>query len=67
MDKYTALKTFKHVYHENSITVLHTEQIDEKNWLIEADFPDGIFYFTVSENTVSNSYNDADSAIRSVL
>lgn len=67
MDKYTALKTFKHVYHENSITVLHAEQIDEKNWLIKADFPDGVFYFTVSEKTVSNSYNNADSAIKSLL
>ncbi len=59
IDKNTAIKMFNRIYPEfRGIIVAETND----GVIIEADFPDGTFYFKVTENMVSSSYNTLEDA-----
>lgn len=60
-----AYKMFKSVYPERDIYA-YAKEIDGENCLVTADFPDGRFYFVVSQNCVSASYNSEEQAVKSV-
>ena len=61
IDKSTAIKMFNRIYPEfRGIIVAETND----GVISEAYFPDGIFYFKVTENTVSSSYDTLEDAKR---
>lgn len=64
-NKDAAIKEFRRIYPEDFISIFYTEEIGEW-WIIGADFPDGSFYFVITEDSVSSAYNDYDSAKRSI-
>lgn len=56
-------KSFARVYPEFRPIILGVSQ-DKTCLIVECEFPDGTFYFRVSENSVSSSYNTAEDADR---
>lgn len=54
--------SFRRVYPENKIrsTVL---KYSDRAALIEATFPDGVFWFVVTKNSVSSSYSNKNKAM----
>jgi hypothetical protein len=52
-----AIKQFKSIYPEREIFVCKVDKVNDNNYIIEAEFPDGTFYFVVSPRTVSSSFN----------
>lgn len=65
MTKDQAIQEFRRIYPEDFISIFFTEEIGEW-WIIGADFPDGSFYFVVNDYSVSSSFDDYDSAKRSI-
>lgn len=54
---------FKRVYPEFFSHAIGSSN-DRKYVIIECEFPDGIFWFKVNENTVSRAYSSKDEAAR---
>ena len=65
MTKDEAIRQFKRIYPESFIRVLNADKVKDK-YIISAYFPDGIFYFVVSENSVSSSYDTESDAKRRI-
>lgn len=57
------IKMFRSVYPEPQIQISRYE-IHGSKAIIEAYFPDGVFYFVVTKNSVSSAYNSYDYAIK---
>lgn len=71
MTKDDAIKQFRRIYPELEISAFFEAFNPDKkgeasNFIVTADFPDGTFYFIVTENSVSSSYNTREDAIRSI-
>lgn len=66
MDMQDAIKAFKKIYPDDFITVFKTKQIYNNTYILGASFPDGNFYFVIDGKNVSNSFNDYDSAKKSI-
>jgi hypothetical protein len=56
-------KSFARVYPEFRPYLLGASQ-DRTCIIVECEMPDGTFYFRVTENSVSSSYNTAEDADR---
>lgn len=56
-------KSFKRVYPEFRPYLLGASR-DRTCIIVECEMPDGTFYFRVTENSVSSSYNTAEDADR---
>lgn len=56
-------KNFSRIYPEFKPIVLGVCS-DKTSIIIQCDFPDGTFYFRVTENMVSHSYNTREDADR---
>ena len=54
-------KQFKQIYPEFLPKFLGASN-DRKALIVECSFPDGIFYFRVTEDSVSHSYNTKEQA-----
>ena len=65
MDNKKAYEMFKRIYPEKEITC-YPKEIDDKHSLVTSDFPDGRFYFIVTKNTVSSSYDSEEKAMKSI-
>jgi len=66
MDEYVleeCKKSFKKIYPEFISRPLGVSQ-DKMSVIFECDFPDGTFYFRVTENSVSHSYRIKEDADR---
>lgn len=59
MSKSDIITEFKRVYPEFYPSIIETT---ENAGIVETDFPDGTFYFIVTKNSVSASYNSLESA-----
>ena len=55
------IKSFRRVYPEKEISITICERLDDIGF-VQATFPDGTFYFAVSENTVSPAYGSLNDA-----
>lgn len=66
MDVSDAIKAFKRIYPEDSIQIFKTKQIYNNTYILGASFPDGDFYFVIDGNTVSSSFDDYNSARKSI-
>ena len=64
-NKDAAIKEFRRIYPEDFIQIFSVEEIGE-NYIFGVDFPDGTFYFVVTEYSVSSSYNSFDEAKRAI-
>lgn len=56
-------KSFRRVYPEFTSIVLCASK-DKCNVIIKCDFPDGTYYFSVDEKSVSSGYKSLDDADR---
>ena len=59
------ISSFRKVYPEKEIIVINCH-IQNNKGIIEASFPDGVYYFVVTENSVSSSYNSLKEAKNSM-
>lgn len=57
------IRTFKRVYPEPEINIIDIK-LFKNNCIMTVEFPDGIFYFVVDDNTISHSYKNFDDAKR---
>ncbi|MEE3344714.1 MAG: hypothetical protein VZS44_11510 [Bacilli bacterium] len=57
---------FRKIYSEQEIKIRNINLFDNCS-ILEADFPDGTFYFVVTNNSVSSSFNTYSDAKRSIL
>ncbi len=62
MNSKDAIDMFKKIYPEKEISGL-AEKIDNNNYLIKGEFPDGTFYFVATKSTLSPAYNTKKDAI----
>ena len=58
-----AKKQFSRIYPEFFSFPIGIGQ-DKKAVIMECEFPDGVFYFRVEDNSVSSSYNSKEDADR---
>lgn len=58
----TLIKSFRNVYPERSVIPGYIEPLDDEKGIVEGKFPDGTFFFIVSENSVSSSYDTFERA-----
>ena len=65
-DTNNARTMFRRFYPEKNVHIYSIKEISGDKTLIEAKFPDGIFYFIVHGNTVSPSYDTENEALRHV-
>mgnify|MGYP000641551136 CR=1 FL=1 len=56
-------KSFSKVYPEFKPLILGVTR-DKQHVVVECEFPDGTFWFRVTENTVSNAYKSKEDADR---
>ncbi len=60
-----AIKSFKKVYSERDIMVNNCNIFGEKA-IVTAEFPDGTFYFVVTERSVSSAYRSFEDAQKAI-
>lgn len=56
---------FREVYPEKEVQIVSCECFGDKA-IIDAEFPDGEFWFVVSKNTVSRSYNSNSAVLKAL-
>ena len=70
MNKQEVIRRFRKIYPESFIEINEIKAIsDEINlvaFILQVTFPDGVFYFVVDEDTVSNSYITYNQALASI-
>jgi len=66
MTRSEAREQFRHIYPEREIYINSIKDLGNNKFLLEAKFPEAIFYFIIEENIVSNSYDTEEQAKRSV-
>ncbi len=59
------MKSFKQVYPERDIMIYHCNIFGEKA-IVTAEFPDGTFYFVVTERSVSSAYRSFEDAQKAI-
>lgn len=64
MDRTEAEKSFRRIYPEKEVRIRENSEIDKKHNIIEAAFPDGTFWFAVSDRMVSASYNSRSEVVK---
>ena len=63
MNKQEVIRRFRKVYPESFIEI---NKIKAVAFILQVTFPDGVFYFVVDEDTVSNSYITYNQALASI-
>ena len=57
MKRIDFVEQFRAIYYEDEIKIRDVKKISPEKAILEAEFPDGVFYFVVSENSISRSYD----------
>lgn len=60
-------ESFRTVYPEKEVRIIIVNAMNENEAIIHAVFPDGSFFFIVTENTVSHSYDSFEKAKADVI
>ena len=64
MEHIEAMKSFRRVYPEREVTIEENYTVDSKHNAIRAGFPDGSFWFIVTDRTVSESFDSLKEALQ---
>lgn len=59
----TLVNSFRRVYPAINIGLGDIKPLDDEKGIVEGKFPDGIFYFIVSKNSVSSYYDTLKQAM----